>query len=88
MRRLFDFTGATFGRVPVQSLGGDGTTTTSFLNSAGDFTSVFQPPVTANPAISQTAGGAYTATEQAMLNDSKALLNQIRSVLIANGMMQ
>jgi hypothetical protein len=38
-----------------------------------------------NAAISSTAGAAYTATEQTMLNDTKALLNQIRAALIANG---
>lgn len=36
-------------------------------------------------AISATAGAAYTATEQGMINDLKALVNQLRSALIANG---
>lgn len=40
-----------------------------------------------NPAIASTAGGTYTAAEQAMLNDIKALLNQIRAALVANGIM-
>lgn len=36
---------------------------------------------TYNDAISSTAGATYGATEQAMLNDIKALLNQIRAAL-------
>jgi hypothetical protein len=38
-----------------------------------------------NAAISATAGAAYTATEQGMLNDLKALVNQLRTALNANG---
>jgi hypothetical protein len=46
-----------------------------------------QTSATANAGISATAGAAYTATEQTMLNDLKALTNQIRSALIADGIM-
>lgn len=38
-----------------------------------------------NAAVPEVAGAAYTAVEQAMLNDLKALVNQMRSLLIANG---
>lgn len=44
-----------------------------------------QTAYTVNAAISATAGATYTATEQGMLNDLKALVNQLRSALIANG---
>jgi hypothetical protein len=40
---------------------------------------------TVNAAISATAGATYTASEQAMINDMKALLNQLRSALEAAG---
>lgn len=46
-----------------------------------------QTAATANAAISATAGAAYTATEQGMLNDLKALTNQIRAALVADGIM-
>jgi len=46
-----------------------------------------QTSASANAAISATAGAAYGATEQGMLNDTKALLNQIRAALIADGIM-
>lgn len=38
-----------------------------------------------NAAITATAGVVYTAAEQTMLNDLKALTNQLRAALIANG---
>lgn len=44
-----------------------------------------QTEVTVNAAISDTAGGTYTAAEQTMLNNLKALLNQVRAALVANG---
>jgi hypothetical protein len=44
-----------------------------------------QTSATVNAAISATAGAAYTATEQGMLNDLKALVNQIRAALVADG---
>jgi hypothetical protein len=44
-----------------------------------------QTEAAVNAAISATAGAAYTATEQTMLNDLKALTNQLRALLIANG---
>jgi hypothetical protein len=46
-----------------------------------------QTSASVNAAISATAGAAYTATEQGMLNDMKALLNQIRAAGIANGIL-
>lgn len=44
-----------------------------------------QTEVTVNAAVTGTAGGAYGATEQAMINDLKDLTNQLRALLIANG---
>lgn len=44
-----------------------------------------QTAVALNAAISSTAGAAYTATEQTMLNDLKAQINILRSMSIANG---
>jgi len=38
-----------------------------------------------NGAITGTAGGAYTGTEQTLINDLKALVNQLRAALVANG---
>lgn len=44
-----------------------------------------QTSAAVNTAITATAGATYTATEQTMLNDIKALLNQIRTALINDG---
>lgn len=44
-----------------------------------------QTSATVNGAIGGTAGATYTATEQTMLNDLKALVNQLRTALINNG---
>jgi hypothetical protein len=44
-----------------------------------------QTAATVNAAVAGTAGAAYTATEQGMLNDMKALVNQIRTALVNNG---
>lgn len=38
-----------------------------------------------NAAISGTAGAAYTATEQVLINSTTALVNQLRAALVANG---
>ena len=46
-----------------------------------------QTSATANAAIASTAGAIYTGTEQTMLNDIKALVNQIRAALVADGIM-
>ena len=46
-----------------------------------------QTSAAANAAIASTAGAAYGATERTMLNDMKALVNQIRAALIADGIM-
>lgn len=67
---------------------------TNITGSAGSFTAVgafgcngktAQTSAAVNAAITATAGAAYGATEQAMLNDIKALLNQIRAALVADG---
>jgi hypothetical protein len=44
-----------------------------------------QASAAVNAAVSGTAGAAYTATEQSMINDLTALVNQLRSALVANG---
>lgn len=44
-----------------------------------------QAAATVNAAISATAGLVYTATEQTLINDLKALVNQLRAALVANG---
>jgi len=46
-----------------------------------------QTSASANAAVSTSAGAAYTATEQAILNANSTLTNQIRAALIANGIM-
>jgi len=44
-----------------------------------------QTSASVNAAIAATAGVLYTATEQGMINDLKALCNQLRAALVANG---
>lgn len=44
-----------------------------------------QTEVTVNSAVSGTAGAAYGATEQTLINDLVALTNQLRAALVANG---
>jgi hypothetical protein len=64
------------------------TTTSATIGTAfGCNGKTAQTAATANAAIAATAGAAYTATEQGMLNDLKALTNQIRAALVANGIM-
>lgn len=61
---------------------------TTTLDASGAFGVNGATPQTAasvNTAVGGTAGAAYTATEQAILNNAVALLNQIRALLIANG---
>lgn len=38
-----------------------------------------------NAAVAGTAGAAYTATEQTIINNLVALVNQLRAALVANG---
>lgn len=152
-RNFYDYVGARNGVIPVTTLGGDGSSTTTFLRSDGTYAAP-DYPVGANPstqvgtsavngsantfmrsdaapainlgitptwtglhtfnagietttlkasgafgvngatpqtaaavdmAVGGTAGAAYTGTEQAILNNAVALLNQIRALLIANG---
>lgn len=61
---------------------------TTTIEASGAFGVNGATPQTAasvNTAVGGTAGAAYTATEQAILNNAVALLNQIRALLIANG---
>jgi len=44
-----------------------------------------QTEVTVNAAVAGTAGAAYTATEQAIINNLVTLVNQLRAALVANG---
>jgi hypothetical protein len=106
LRSLFDFTGATFGAIPITSINqgmaptwtaphtfNNGITTTTLVSTdAATIGGAFgcngqtaQTSATVAVAISDTAGGAYTATEQGMLNDLKALTNQLRAALVSNG---
>jgi hypothetical protein len=41
-----------------------------------------------NAAVSGTAGAAYTATEQQLINDLVSLVNQMRQTLVDNGLVQ
>lgn len=70
--------------------------TTAITGTVGAFTvatgfgcngKTAQTSATANAAIAATAGAAYTGVEQTMLNDLKALVNQIRAALVADGVM-
>jgi len=51
-------------------------------------TPVVQPAHADQAAVTQTAGGTYTATEQAMLADLKRLVNRLRTDLIAIGIIK
>lgn len=86
--------------VPVYTVNGKGLIVASananITGSPGAFqavgafgcnTKAAQTSATANAAIASTAGAAYTGTEQTMLNDLKALVNQIRAALVADGIM-
>lgn len=44
-----------------------------------------QAAASVNAAVAGTAGAAYTATEQGIINDTAALVNQLRAALVANG---
>jgi len=44
-----------------------------------------QTEVTVNGAVAGTAGVVYTVTEQTIINDLVALVNQLRAALVANG---
>jgi hypothetical protein len=153
MRSIANFIGALQGTVPIETIGGDGVSTTTFLRGDGTFAvpsypvgadptgqvgatavngtattflrsdgapalnlgitptwtgahtftssvsadslvavngfgcngKTAQTEVTVNAAVTGTAGAAYTATEQGMINDTQALVNQIRAALVANG---
>ena len=49
---------------------------------------IVQPASANQAAVTQTAGASYTATEQAMMNSLKALVNQLRSDLVATGLIK
>lgn len=51
-------------------------------------TPVVQPAHADQAAVTQTAGGTYTATEQAMLGALKTLVNQLRADLVAVGLIK
>lgn len=75
-------TGATSGAFSTALTVG---TTLTVTGGFGCNTKAAQTAAAVNAAVAGTAGAAYTATEQTMLNDLKALLNQIRAALVANG---
>lgn len=41
-----------------------------------------------NGAVSGTAGGSYTTSEQQIINDLVSLVNQMRQTLVDNGLMR
>ena len=49
---------------------------------------VSRPASASQAAVSGTAGAAYTATEQAMLNDLKTLANALRDALVQLGLIK
>lgn len=72
-----------------------GPTTGSKLGSAATeklalwgATPIVQPAGANQAAVTQTAGATYTATEQAMLNALKTLVNQLRADLVAAGVIK
>jgi hypothetical protein len=74
MRSLFDFIGATFGTVPTESLGGDGVTTTTFLNAAGAFTTPAYP-VGANPTGSAGLAAVNGSAATFLRSDGAPAIN-------------
>ena len=52
------------------------------------FTGDGQPTGANQAAVSGTAGGTYTATEQTLINDTVTLTNEIRAVLVELGLMK
>lgn len=44
-----------------------------------------QTSAAVSAAISGTAGAAYTAAEQGLINNTVTLVNQLRAALVANG---
>jgi hypothetical protein len=63
------------------------TASTTIRSTGGFGCNGATPQVSAavNAAIAGTAGAAYTATEQGLINNTAALVNQLRAALIANG---
>jgi hypothetical protein len=55
------------------------------VNGFGCNSKAAQTEVSVNAAVAGTAGGAYTGTEQTMISDLQALVNQLRAALVANG---
>lgn len=67
---------------------GAGLVSTTTIRSFGGFGCNGASPQTSaavGAAVAGTAGAAYTATEQGLINAHTALLNQIRAALVANG---
>lgn len=63
-------------------------TCSTTMRSTGGFGCNGATPQTAasvNAAVAGSAGAAYTAAEQTILNNAVALLNQVRALLVANG---
>jgi hypothetical protein len=55
-----------------------------YTRAVTDALETIQSQAVLSAAIGTTAGAAYTATEQAMLNNMNTLLTQIRAALIAS----
>jgi hypothetical protein len=81
------WTGAHTFSAGIVSTSGLFSTTMTVTGGFGCNGTAAQTEVTVNSAVAGTAGAAYTATEQGIINASSALLNQIRAALIANGIL-
>jgi hypothetical protein len=71
-----------------QDIGAASNVTFGSVTSAGAFGcngKTAQTAATVNGAVTGTAGVVYTGTEQTMINDLKALVNQLRTALVNNG---
>lgn len=73
-----------FGQTTGSKLGSAATEKLAFWGA----TPIVQPASANQADVTQTAGATYTATEQAMLNALKTLVNQLRADLVAAGIIK
>lgn len=81
---LADGVNFTFGTTTGTKIGTATTEKLAFWNS----TPVAQPASASQAAVSGTAGAAYTATEQTLINDLVTLVNQLRADLVTLGIIK
>ena len=74
MRAFSDFVGAGVGTIPIAALGGNGTSTTTFLREDGTW-SVPAYPTAANPSASIGVAATNGAAETFMRSDAAPALN-------------